>query len=97
MDFTLFDKAQEQFGLVSGHTDKLKGETLKLKHKLRSYEDDAAKLIANTEEIDALKKKYSRLVDERDQLIMERELMSKRVGKMVTEIDLALEQETKAE
>ncbi|VAX24340.1 hypothetical protein MNBD_NITROSPINAE02-131 [hydrothermal vent metagenome] len=93
MDFTLFDKVQEQFGLVSAYTDKLKGEAFELKDRLESFEIDATKLLETAVEMATLKRKHSLLIEERDQLVMERELMRKKVEQLVQEVDAALAKE----
>ncbi len=97
MDFTLFDKVQEQFGLVSAYSDKLKSEAFEMEERLDSFETDATTLLETAVEMATLKRKHSQLIEERDQLVMERELMRKKVEQMVREVDSALAQEANLE
>lgn len=85
MDFSRIDLVKEKLSLLFKRIDNLKSENRDLKGKVYSLES-SLKQTKSSDSTD-LRTKYSNLVEERDRLMMERELIRNKVKIMVKRID----------
>jgi capsule polysaccharide export protein KpsE/RkpR len=92
MDFVRLEKLQEKLDTLFEYTNSLKEENRELKRKIYSLDLNLSQLKA-TSAMDSFKAKYAGLVEERDRLMMERELVRKKVEGIVGRLDNAIEEE----
>lgn len=85
MDFSRIDLVREKLAIVFRRIEGLKSENQTLRGKVSSLE--ASLKQAKSNDSSQLRTKYSNLVEERDRLMMERELIRGRVKIMVDRID----------
>lgn len=96
MDLARLEKLQEKLNSLFEHTNSLKEENRDLKRKIYSLELNISQLKA-AGAMDSMKTKYAELVEERDRLMMERELIRKKVEGIVDRLDDAIKEEEKRE
>lgn len=95
MDFSYFDKAEEKLDTFVDYLKTIKEKNRELNRTVYSLERDMKQKGPSDEELDALKKKHSHLIDERDSLIMEQELVRKKVEALIGKVDMAIASEPK--
>lgn len=96
MDFARLEKLQEKLDSLFEYTNNLKEENRELKRKIYSLDLNISQLKAASAH-DSFKVKYARLVEERDRLMMERELVRKKVEGIVERLDNAIAEEESRE
>jgi regulator of replication initiation timing len=96
MDFVRLEKLQEKLNSLLEYTNSLKEENRELKRKIYSLDLNMSQLKAASA-MDSFKTKYAGLVEERDRLMMERELVRKKVEGVVERLDDAIREEENRE
>lgn len=96
MDFVKLEKLQEKLNSLLDYTTSLKEENRELKRKIYSLDLNLSQIKAASA-MDSFKAKYMGLVEERDRLMMERELVRKKVEGIVGRLDVAIEEEESRE
>ena len=94
MDFSYFDKAEDKLDSFASYIKELKEENRELARNIYSLELGIKKKLPSKEGFGALKDKHSDLIEERDRLVMERELLRKKVEAMIVQLDEALTRES---
>ena len=86
MDISRIDKLRSKLLFLFEYIDNLKDENRQLERKLYSLETNLkqSRIVAGAGE---LKDKYKNLVEERDRLVMERELIRNKVKIMIERIE----------
>jgi len=90
MDFSPLGRIDAKMGLLFEHIKELKEENRQLKRKIYTLELNLNQAKASVSVDAGLKEKYANLVEERDRLVMERELMRKKVEGLIGKVDEAL-------
>lgn len=96
MDFAKLDKLQEKVNTLLGYANSLKEENRELRRKVYSLDLNLSQIRAASVK-DSFKAKYMGLVEERDRLMMERELVRKKVEGIVGRLDVAIDEEENRE
>lgn len=96
MDLVKLEKLHEKLGSLLEYTNSLKEENRELKRKIYSLDLNLSQIKAASA-MDSFKAKYMGLVEERDRLMMERELVRKKVEGIVGRLDVAIEEEENRE
>lgn len=91
MDLSLFERVQEQLFFLFKYVNDLKEENRELKRRVFSLEKSQGK--GGAAMPDSQKINYNTLVEERDHLMMERELIRKKVESVIEKLDDALSKE----
>ena len=86
MDILQIDKLRNKLLFLFEYIDNLKDENRQLKQQLDSLETNLkqSRIVAGAGE---LKSKYKSLIEERDRLVMERELIRNKVKTMIERIE----------
>ena len=92
MDFVRLEKLQEKLNSLFEYTNSLKEENRELKRKIYALDLNMSQMKAASA-MDSFKTKYAGLVEERDRLMMERELVRKKVEGIVERLDEAIREE----
>lgn len=90
------EKLQEKVNSLLEYTNSLKEENRELKRKIYSLDINMSQIKAASA-MDSFKAKYIGLVEERERLIMERELVRKKVEGIVGRLDRAIGEEENRE
>ena len=91
MDFSRIDLVKGKLSLLFKRIEGLKSENRDLQRKVNSLESSLEQ--TKSSDISDLRAKYSNLVEERDRIMMERELIRSKVKIMVDRIDSLKEKE----
>ncbi len=87
MDFSHIDSAHEKLKQLFDYINILKDENRELKRKIYSLEINLNQAkVSTSSEMDSIKRKYSDLVEERDRLIMKRELIRNKVQSVIEKL-----------
>lgn len=92
MDFTKFDRVREQLFFLFNYINDLKEENRELKRKVYSLEKGLNEAKSGPID-DSLKARHSDLIEERDRLVMERELIRKKVEAVMERLENAMSKE----
>jgi len=96
MDFTALEKVEGKLSFLFQYITTLKEENRELKRKVYALELNLNQAKAASSP-DALKLKHASLIEERDRLMMERELFRKKVEGVIAKLDSAIEEERGAD
>lgn len=100
MDFTALDKISDKLYFLFSHISELKEENKELKRRIYALELNLSQVKAasvSQREMQDLKTKYSSLVKEYDELVMQKELIRKKVDGMIERLDEILDEEGSAD
>ena len=88
MDLARFDQVREQLSILFKYVKSLREENRQLKRRVYSLERSKS-----GPEADEERAKRTSLIEERDRLVMERELVRKRIETIISKLDEALRKE----
>lgn len=92
MDFSVCDRVETKIDLMVAHIEELKRENRGLKRNIYALEQNLNRSVSNAG-MNELKGKYRDLVEERDRLIMDRELMGRKVETVLKRLDTVITHE----
>ncbi|MGK7345999.1 MAG: hypothetical protein ACNS63_09350 [Candidatus Nitrospinota bacterium M3_3B_026] len=92
MNFSLLDRLREQLFFLFNYVNDLKEENRELKRKVYRLEKNLEKKGA-APDAEVWRAERAELVEERDRLMMERELVRKKLETVIGRLDEALESE----
>ena len=84
--FSRFDTVQEKLNLLTEHVARIKRENSELQRKVYSLETNLKQALAAPKE-KMLKEKFSTLAEERDGLMMERELIRNKIKSLIKKLE----------
>ncbi|HJM83196.1 MAG TPA: hypothetical protein QF720_06350 [Nitrospinota bacterium] len=95
MDFSEIELVRDKFKKLFDHIRVLKGENLELKKRISLMEENLHQVKASsTTEIDENKRNFSELIEERNRLVEDRELLRKEVHAVLEKIDFHQSEES---
>ncbi|MDH5639275.1 MAG: hypothetical protein OEZ04_12380 [Nitrospinota bacterium] len=93
MDFSLIDEVEQKLGLLFERINTLKTENRSLKQQIYSLKTNLEQARATTTGGDDMDHKFKQMVEERERLIMEREVVLHKVRAAMEKLDELSEEE----
>jgi len=87
MDFSSLDEVERKLGALFERINTLKSENTGLRRELYSLKINLDQAKASSAGMEDIKKKYSALAEEREKLMMERELIRGKIKSALEKID----------
>jgi regulator of replication initiation timing len=87
MDFSSIDEVERKLGMLFERINTLKSENGGLRRDIYSLKTNLEQARASSAGGEDMKRKYSGLVEERDRLMMERELIRAKIKSALEKID----------